>query len=210
MKLTPSRLLSLRLLVVFTVGCVSLVLPAGNAVAAGPDLPAACTAGSPNGDANGFTLEQARACAPGAPVVAAGSPLTRDGTFIVSKPKGYQVVTRSSKPDTADRKLGDPCVEGQVRVIDGGGIIEWLAAELCYNYSVAWAYNVQASCTVILLGFWCLGNYHGTFGNYTGLAGAWGNFYNQAGPFPMNTGVRLDVKPNGSWWAWSYDCGTTC
>jgi hypothetical protein len=156
-----------------------------------------------------FTLDRARACAPGAQVLPASTPVSRDGTFIVQRGRGYEVISRSTKPDTS-RKAGDPCFIGSATVIDGGGIVEFLSAYLCYNYSVAWAYGVQANCYTLIPGFWCLARYSGTFGNYTNLAGAWGNYYNIAGFFPMNTGIRLDVQPNGRWWAWSYDCGSTC
>lgn len=200
-----------RLLTASVLGAGLFLLPtAGSTAAASGSEPLTACANGASGTTSGlFSLEQARACAPGAPVVAASTRLAHDGTYIVERGKGYEILSRSTKPDTS-RKAGDPCFEGTATVLDGGGIIEWLGAELCYNYSVAWAYNVQSNCTVILPGFWCLGRYQGTFGNYTSLAGAWGNYYNLAGPFQMNTGIRLDIQPNGHWWAWSYDCSSTC
>jgi hypothetical protein len=198
--------------------CMAASLSADAAAPTGPSLPAACTSGTPG---KPFTLAQARACAPGAPVLPASARLTRDGTFIVARGSGYAVMSRSSTSPTrvapvaglmtaTTLSAATSCFEGSQTVIDGGGIIEWLGAELCYNYSVAWASNVQSNCIAFLQGFFCLGRYQGTFGNYSRLAGAWGNYYNLFGIFQMNTGIRLDVQPNGNWWGWSYDCARSC
>jgi len=196
---------SLLAVLVFLIGAASV-----NAAApGGATTSQACTAALLRASGPTLTLDQARACAPTAQIVPASAPISSDGTFIVQRGKGYEVLSRSTKPDTS-RKAGDPCVFGTATVLDGGGIIEWLGAYLCYNYSVAWAYGVQTNCYTIVPGFWCLGRVSGTFGNYTNLAGAWANFYNSAGPLPMNEGVRLDVQPSGHWWAWAYDCGSVC
>ena len=113
-----------------------------------PDAQACANGADPSG-ARPFTLAQARACAPGAEVLSGSIRVTTDGTFIVQRGKGYQVISRSTKPDTS-RKADDPCFIGSVTVIDGGGIVEFLSAYLCYNYSVAWAYGVQANCYTLI------------------------------------------------------------
>ena len=204
----------LRVISALTLGVLAFLVGAVSVDAAAPDptsISPPCSTALHRGVGRFLTLDEARACAPGALILSSSDPIKSDGKFIVERGKGYQVVERSTT-HVATRAGGDPCVIGSVTVIDGGGVIEFLSSYLCWNYSVAWAYGVQANCINFMLGFFCLGRYSGTFGNYSRLAGAWGNFYNffPFPPFNFGEGLRLDVQPNGNWWGWAYDCGKTC
>jgi hypothetical protein len=208
----------LRIYSASIVGVVLLLVGAVSADAAvSPNAAPSAAPCNATGHAAGghFTLAQAQACAPGAALLASSAPLGSDGTFIVQRGAGYQVVSRSARPvanlkAAANLQAASRCLYGTVTVIDGGGIVDWMGSYLCWNGSVAWAHDVQTNCYFFVPGFFCLGRISGTFGNYTRLAGAWGTFYNLFGIFPMNTGVRLDIQPNGHWWAWSFDCGNPC
>ena len=191
----------------FLVGAVSVNAAAPNRTTISPS----CSTALHRASGRLLTLDEAHDCAPGALILSPADPIKSDGKFIVERGRGYQVVERSTT-HVARRAGSDPCVVGSITVIDGGGVVEWLGSYLCWNYSVAWAYNVQTNCYTIVPGFWCLGRYSGTFGNYSSLAGAWGNFYNffPFPPFNFGEGLRLDVRPNGNWWGWNYDCGSSC
>lgn len=157
-----------------------------------------------------MTLRDAVACAPGARV-ATRSTRFHAGTYIVKGHRGYEIVSVTSRP-TRPPMAGGPsgrvahtasafsCAFRQMSIIDGGGIVEWLGANFCWNQSTAMTYgDVQSNCTPWLPGYICQYRQTGRGGNYTAVAMVWGKYYNTyLGLFTGGELLGLGVQANGN------------
>jgi hypothetical protein len=154
-----------------------------------------------------LTLLEAKACAPGAVVLAPGTGITADGTYLEASRQGsYAVVTLSSQPTrSASRAASTGYVCGvwhSMTVWWQDGVSNTLYSEFCYNGSTSSTYNTYGTCNAYLMFSGCDGHYVWDDWNYTPNAQANGRFHShefQVIPLCQHLWIRGD--PWGHWLA---------
>src|SRR5580704_12461369 len=190
-----------------------------------PDASAAiasCTKTAGVRSGNRLSLAAVQACAPGGKQIAQSQRVGLGTYYQPTKHGGYQIVrftvqssvsaipasgkaaSASAVPAGTMRPAWQVCNFYTYEVIDGGGVIEWLGANMCANGYNAWAWNRQSNCSAFMFNAcnWRTGGIvNSPTSNPRIAADPWENYYNTCWGLPCAEGIRLDM------YNWGYETG---
>lgn len=159
--------------------------------------------------ASTISMADVAACVPGAQQLAAGAAITAAGAYFTPTARGVDIslMQVSALPSQA---AGDGCNYYGYTNWDYDLGAETLAATMCFNDSIAWAYNLSTTCTTFPpYSMTCEYANDGIVGNDTSTVNPWSNWFNTYGygTCPGERELRMWLTRSGSWSEHSYNAG---